>query len=120
MKLTSTSFGDGQPIPAEFAFCAPDAKTHCTLGANRNPQFAWSDLPAGTKSLALICHSCSTNQFPVPRTMLNARREKHAKSTHFERRLLEPSGYFWSPVPPLHAQPRIESTRLRAWRKRSL
>ncbi|MBX3665262.1 MAG: YbhB/YbcL family Raf kinase inhibitor-like protein [Burkholderiales bacterium] len=56
MKLTSTSFRDGQPIPAEFAFCAPDAKTHCTLGANRNPQLAWSGLPAGTKSLALICH----------------------------------------------------------------
>jgi hypothetical protein len=34
MKLTSSSFGDGQPIPAEFAFCAPDAKTHCTLGAS--------------------------------------------------------------------------------------
>lgn len=56
MKLTSSSFADGQPIPAEFAFCAPDAKTHCTLGANRNPQFAWSGLPAGTKSLALVCH----------------------------------------------------------------
>ena len=56
MKLTSSSFGDGQPIPAEFAFCAPDAKTHCTLGANRNPQLAWSDLPAGTKSLVLLCH----------------------------------------------------------------
>lgn len=56
MKLTSTSFGDGQPIPAEFAFCAPDEKNHCTLGANRNPQLAWSDLPAGTKSLVLICH----------------------------------------------------------------
>jgi len=56
MKLTSTSFGDGQPIPAEFAFCAPDAKTHCTLGANKNPQLAWSGLPAGARSLALICH----------------------------------------------------------------
>ncbi len=56
MKLTSTSFNDGQPIPVEFAFCAPDAKTHCTLGANRNPQLAWRDVPAGTQSLALICH----------------------------------------------------------------
>ena len=56
MKLTSTSFGDGQPIPAEFAFCAPDAQTHCTLGANTNPQFAWSDLPEATRSLVLICH----------------------------------------------------------------
>jgi hypothetical protein len=56
MKLTSTSFGDGQPIPAEYAFCKPDVATHCTLGANRNPQLAWSDLPAGTLSLVLICH----------------------------------------------------------------
>lgn len=56
MKLVSNSFRDGAAIPAEFAFCAPDAKTHCTLGANRNPHLAWSDVPAGTQSLALICH----------------------------------------------------------------
>lgn len=56
MKITSQSFSDNQAIPAEFAFCAPDAKTHCTLGANRNPQLAWSDVPAGTKSLVLLCH----------------------------------------------------------------
>ena len=56
MKLTSSCFSDSAAIPAEYAFCAPDAKTHCTLGANRNPQLAWSDVPAGTKSLVLICH----------------------------------------------------------------
>lgn len=56
MKLTSSSFADNQPIPAEFAFCALDPKTHVTLSANRNPQFAWSDAPMGTKSLALLCH----------------------------------------------------------------
>ena len=56
MKLTSKSFADRGGMPVEFAFCAPDAKTHCTLGKNRNTQLAWSDLPAGTKSLALICH----------------------------------------------------------------
>ncbi len=56
MKLTSTSFADNQPILAEFAFCAPDPKSHVTLGANRNPQFAWSDVPMGTKSLVLTCH----------------------------------------------------------------
>ena len=27
MRLTSTSFADGGAIPAEYAFCAPDAKT---------------------------------------------------------------------------------------------
>lgn len=56
MKLTSSSFGPDQHIPAEFAFCAPDPLSHATLSRNRNPQLSWSDLPAGTKSLALICH----------------------------------------------------------------
>lgn len=56
MKLTSASFADGKPIPAEFAFCAMDAKTHATLSANRNPHLSWTDAPAGTKSFALVCH----------------------------------------------------------------
>ena len=56
MKLTSESFEDGKRIPPEFAFCAPDPKAHVTLSSNRNPHFAWSDVPMGTKSLALICH----------------------------------------------------------------
>ena len=56
MKLSSSSFADNKPIPAECAFCVPDARTHVTLGSNRNPDFSWSELPAGTKSLALICH----------------------------------------------------------------
>jgi Raf kinase inhibitor-like YbhB/YbcL family protein len=56
MQLTSNSFNDNSAISDEYAFCAPDAKTHCTLGANRNPHLAWRDVPAGTKSLALICH----------------------------------------------------------------
>ena len=56
MKLTSSSFADGGVIPAEFAFCAPDAKTHVTLSKNRNPQLAWSEVPMGTKSFAIVCH----------------------------------------------------------------
>lgn len=56
MKLSSNSFAHDGPIPAEFAFCAPDPKSHVTLSRNRNPHLSWSDLPAGTKSLALICH----------------------------------------------------------------
>jgi Raf kinase inhibitor-like YbhB/YbcL family protein len=56
MKLSSSSFSNNQRIPQDFAFCAPDPKTHVTLSKNRNPQLAWSDLPAGTRSLALICH----------------------------------------------------------------
>jgi len=56
MKLWSDSFGDGAVIPGEFAFAVIDPASHVTLSANRNPHFGWSDLPAGTKSLALICH----------------------------------------------------------------
>ena len=56
MKITSSSFTDNSAIPVKYAFCAPDARTHCILGGNRNPQLAWRDLPAGTQSLALICH----------------------------------------------------------------
>ena len=56
MKISSTSFPDNGAIPAEYAFCAPDPKTHATMSSNRNPHLAWSGLPAGTRSLVLICH----------------------------------------------------------------
>ncbi len=56
MKLTSASFADGGAIPAEFAFCAPDARTHATLSKNRSPQLAWSGAPSATKSFAIVCH----------------------------------------------------------------
>lgn len=56
MKLMSSAFSDGQPIPTEYAFCAPDPEQHVTFGANKNPSLSWSDLPTGTRSLVLICH----------------------------------------------------------------
>lgn len=56
MKLWSDSFKDGGVIPGEFAFGIIDPATHVTLSSNKNPHLAWSDLPPGTKSLALICH----------------------------------------------------------------
>jgi Raf kinase inhibitor-like YbhB/YbcL family protein len=55
MQLMTTAFADGQRIPAEFAFCTIDPQTHVRLSGNVNPDFAWSALPAGTKSLVLIC-----------------------------------------------------------------
>jgi len=55
MKLWSDSFNDGGMIPGEFAFCVIEPTTHFTLSANKNPHLAWSDLPAGTRSLAVIC-----------------------------------------------------------------
>jgi Raf kinase inhibitor-like YbhB/YbcL family protein len=56
MKLTSLAFADHAPIPPRFAFCKPDPATHAGLSENLNPDLAWSDLPAGTQSLVLLCH----------------------------------------------------------------
>jgi len=56
MKLTSASFDDGGAIPAQYAFCAPDPGSHATLSKNNNPHLAWTEVPMGTKSFAIICH----------------------------------------------------------------
>jgi phosphatidylethanolamine-binding protein (PEBP) family uncharacterized protein len=56
MELTTTAFADQGVIPPEFAFGAIDPATHVTLSGNRNPDFRWSAPPAGTRSLALVCH----------------------------------------------------------------
>jgi len=50
MRLWSDSFGNGQPIPAEFAMGLPDG-----FAPNRNPHLAWDGVPAGTRSFALVC-----------------------------------------------------------------
>ena len=56
MKLSSSSFRDGQPVPGVNAFCVPDPQTKVALAENRNPALAWEGLPEGTRSLALLCH----------------------------------------------------------------
>jgi Raf kinase inhibitor-like YbhB/YbcL family protein len=56
MKLVSSSFDDGGVIPSQFAFCAPDAGSHVTLSKNLNPHLAWTEVPMGTKSFAIVCH----------------------------------------------------------------
>ena len=56
MKLVSESFADRAKMPARCAFAEPDLATHVRLSANRNPHLAWSGLPAGAHSLALLCH----------------------------------------------------------------
>ena len=56
MRLTTTAFEVGKPIGGEYAFCVPDPESHVVFGGNVSPQLAWWELPAGTRSLALICH----------------------------------------------------------------
>ena len=56
MKLTTTSFEDGGVIPARYAFAKHDLETRVTFAGNVNPAFAWTDVPEGTRSFAILCH----------------------------------------------------------------
>ncbi len=55
MQFWSDSFKDGQPIPVANAFGKYNSHSHVELSDNKNPHFAWSGLPEGTRSLVLIC-----------------------------------------------------------------
>lgn len=50
MKIVSDSFEHGRRISAEFAMGTPEG-----FGGNRNPHLRWDDVPAGTRSFALMC-----------------------------------------------------------------
>ena len=56
MKLISKSFENGRRIPARFAFGKHDPSSHVALSENLNPNLEWSELPSGTRSLALVVH----------------------------------------------------------------
>jgi Raf kinase inhibitor-like YbhB/YbcL family protein len=61
MKLWSDSWVNGERIPVRYAAGKPDGSGGVTFSDNVNPHLAWSEVPAGTKSFALICHD-----FDVP------------------------------------------------------
>ena len=54
MKLHSDSFAHGEMIPPAFAMGHRDGAGD-TFSDNRTPHLAWSDVPPGTKSFALLC-----------------------------------------------------------------
>jgi len=60
MKLSSDSWVNGERIPVRYAAGKPEGSS-VGFSDNINPHLAWSEIPAGTKSLALICHD-----FDVP------------------------------------------------------
>ena len=55
MYLRIEEFEDQHAIPGDLAFGVIDAKKHVRLSANRNPTLEWNALPAGTRSLVLLC-----------------------------------------------------------------
>ena len=61
MKLWSDSWTNGDRIGAAYAAGRLDANGGVGFSDNLNPHLAWSELPAATKSLVLICHD-----FDVP------------------------------------------------------
>ena len=57
MTLTSSSLRDGHPIDPSFAFCeGGSGDAHTEDGGNRNPHLAWSGVPDGTRSFAVVVH----------------------------------------------------------------
>ena len=50
MHIASDSFQHRARIPAQYAMGTPDG-----FGGNRNPELHWDDVPAGTRSFALLC-----------------------------------------------------------------
>jgi Raf kinase inhibitor-like YbhB/YbcL family protein len=61
MKLWSHSWANGERIPARYAAGQPDGHGGAVFSDNLNPHLAWSEVPEGTRSFALICHD-----FDVP------------------------------------------------------
>lgn len=61
MQLMSDSWTNGDRIPSRFAAGRLAEDGAVGFSDNLSPHLAWRDLPAGTKSLVLICHD-----FDVP------------------------------------------------------
>lgn len=55
MRLSSESFASGGFIPPQYAAGRFKPGGGVEFSANLSPQLAWSDLPSGTRSLALTC-----------------------------------------------------------------
>lgn len=54
MRLTSATFIDNEFMPDDCAFGLLGPDKQYVWGKNRNPEFAWHELPRGTRSLVLI------------------------------------------------------------------
>ena len=60
MKIWSAAWSNGEAMPSRFA-AGRLTEAGVAFSDNLSPPLAWSDLPAGTQSLVLVCHD-----FDVP------------------------------------------------------
>jgi len=68
MKIWSDSVSDGSRLREEYTFLKPHSTAKAELGKNRNPHFAWGEMPEGTKSLVMIMHDIDA---PTSRDFVN-------------------------------------------------
>jgi Raf kinase inhibitor-like YbhB/YbcL family protein len=80
MKLWSDSWTSGDRIPVRYAAGRPDGQGRAAFGENVNPHLAWSELPAGAKSMVLICHD-----FDVPAVATEINQPGHEVSAELPR-----------------------------------
>lgn len=70
MKIHSESFENGARIDPQYAAGAREGES-VGFGGNRNPHLAWSDVPEGTQSFALLCIDpdvpTDATPHPIPR-----------------------------------------------------
>ena len=70
MKIRSDSFENGARIDAQYAAGARTDEG-VGFGGNRNPHLAWSEVPDGTQSFALLCMDpdvpTDADPHPIPR-----------------------------------------------------
>jgi Raf kinase inhibitor-like YbhB/YbcL family protein len=64
MKLRSDSFNDGDHISTRYALGKRSGDGKIDLTENKSPHLAWSDLPEGTKSVAILCYDRSAPTKP--------------------------------------------------------
>lgn len=83
MKITSDTFPDGGMMPDECAFGLLGPDKQYVFGLNRNPHLAWSGLPKGTRSLALI-----NDDLDVPVKLDSFNKEGSVVSKSLSRRTL--------------------------------
>ena len=83
MRLTSETFHDYGFMPDETAFGLLGPGKQYVDGPNRNPHLAWSDLPKGTRSLALL-----NDDLDVPINLDTFNKEGQIVSYEQQRRVL--------------------------------